>query len=92
MVGKDHLYNKISLGDLVLVDFRASFSNNSRSLNRSIGEVVTGGCFGFDKNEYFVKVSKPKKDKVVYLEINSWQNHIEKIERNFSEDIISLYF
>lgn len=92
MVGRDRYQNKIGVGDLVLVDFRASFKKNSQSWTRSIGEVVSGDHFGFSDEEYFVRVSKPQDDKVVYLEVNSWSSYFEKVEKKFSENITSLYF
>lgn len=92
MIGRDRNKNEIKVGDLVLVDFRASFEKNSRSWTRSIGEVVTGGYFGFSEQEYFVRVSKPNSKGVVFLEVNSWSNYFEKLEKSFSNEVVSLYF
>lgn len=83
---------KLEEGDVVLVDFRGFSNETSGSLHRSIGIVVDSEELEVSLDEIFVKTKNPKSNNINYLCVDTWSKNIEKVSREFNEDVLELYF
>lgn len=93
-VGVDNSGTTVEEGDLVLFDLLGlSWRSSERpSDTRFIGKVVNGNEFGDpQENSFYIKIQRRKRGGVIYVEVENWKDHFEKINESFSNDIKNLY-